>query len=69
MNKQSPNRLDHDQTITPKIYRHDSATSAALLGGCLTSLVSRSALAAHDFDFLEKSIPSYKLHGVGPGEY
>src|SRR5258708_14179932 len=33
------------------------ATSAPLLGGGLTSFLSRSALAAHDFEFLEKSIP------------
>ena len=58
MNKQSPNRLDHDHTITRrKFIGTTAATSAALLGGGLTSLLSRSALAAHDFDFLEKSIP------------
>jgi amidase len=58
MNKQSPNRLDHNHTITRrKFIGTTAATSAALLGGGLTSLVSRSALAAHDFDFLEKSIP------------
>ena len=58
MNKQSPNRLDLDHTITRrKFIGTTAATSAALLGGGLTSLLSRSALAAHDFDFLEKSIP------------
>ena len=58
MNKQNPNRLDHDHTITRrKFIGTTAATSAALLGGGLTSLLSRSALAAHDFDFLEKSIP------------
>ena len=31
--------------------------SAALLGGGLTSLVSQPASAAHNFEFLEKSIP------------
>ncbi|HXQ01923.1 MAG TPA: amidase family protein, partial [Candidatus Udaeobacter sp.] len=58
MNKQSPNRVDHDHTITRrKFIGTTAATSAALLGGGLTSFLSRSALAAHDFDFLEKSIP------------
>ena len=58
MNKQNPNRLDHDNTITRrKFIGTTAATSAALLGGGLTSFLSRSALAAHDFDFLEKSIP------------
>ena len=58
MNKQSPNRLDHDRTFTRrKFIGTTAASSAALLGGGLTSLLSRSALAAHDFDFLEKSIP------------
>jgi amidase len=58
MNLQNPNRLDHDHTITRrKFIGTTAATSAALLGGGLTSLFSRSALAAHDFDFLEKSIP------------
>src|SRR4030095_14640524 len=58
MNQQNSNRLDHDHTITRrKFIGTTAATSVALLGGGLTSLVSRSALAAHDFDFLEKSIP------------
>jgi len=58
MNQQNPNRLDHDHAITRrKFIGTTAATSAALLGGGLTSLLSRSALAAHDFDFLEKSIP------------
>ena len=58
MNQQNPNRIDHDHTITRrKFIGTTAATSAALLGGGLTSLLSRSALAAHDFDFLEKSIP------------
>jgi amidase len=58
MNQQNPNRLDHDHTITRRNFiGTTAATSAALLGGGLTSLLSRSALAAHDFDFLEKSIP------------
>src|SRR5919198_929986 len=58
MNKQNPNRPDLDHTITRRKFIGTTAgTSAALLGGGLTSLLSRSALAAHDFDFLEKSIP------------
>src|SRR6201993_772095 len=58
MNQQSPNRLDHNHTITRrKFIGTTAATSAALLGGGLTSLLSRSALGAHDFDFVEKSIP------------
>src|SRR6478672_978004 len=58
MTRKSSNRLDHDHTITRrKFIGTTAATSAALLGGGLTSFLSRSALAAHDFDFLEKSIP------------
>src|SRR5882762_11540354 len=58
MNKQSPNRLDHDHTITRrKFIGTTAATGAALLGGGLTALVSRAASAAHGFDFVEKSIP------------
>jgi amidase len=58
MNTQDPNYHDLDHTITRrKFIGTTAATSAALLGGGLTSLLSRSALAAHDFDFLEKSIP------------
>ena len=58
MTKKKPNRLDLDHTITRrKFLGTTAATSAALLGGGLTSFLSRSALAAHDFDFLEKSIP------------
>ena len=58
MKKQSPNRPDHDHTITRRKFIGTTAlSSAALLGGGLTSLLSRSASAANDFDFLEKSIP------------
>jgi len=58
MNQQSPNRLNHDHTITRRRFiGTTAASSAALLGGGLTSLLSRSVLAAHDFDFVEKSIP------------
>src|SRR6266404_6132740 len=58
MKKQSPNCPDHDHTITRRKFIGTTAlSSAALLGGGLTSLLSRSASAANDFDFLEKSIP------------
>src|SRR5438094_1325394 len=58
MNKQSSNRLNLNPGVTRrKFIGTTAASSAALLGGGLTSLLSRSALAAHDFDFLEKSIP------------
>ena len=58
MTKQSSNRLNVDHIITRrKFIGTTAATSAALFGGGLTSLVSRSASAAEDFDFLEKSIP------------
>src|SRR5215468_2048578 len=58
MKQQNPNRLDHNHTVTRrKFIGTTAASSAALLGGGLTSLLSRSAFAAHDFDFVEKSIP------------
>jgi len=58
MNKQDPNCHDLDHTITRrKFIGKTAATSAALLGGGLVSLVSRSASAAHDFEFLEATIP------------
>src|SRR6266571_3729637 len=58
MNKQSSNRFNLNPGVTRrKFIGTTAATSAALLGGGLTSFLSRSALAAHDFDFLEKSIP------------
>ena len=58
MNKQRPNRPDLDHTITRRKFLGTAAlSSAALLGGGFTSLVSRSASAADDFDFLEKTIP------------
>jgi amidase len=58
MNKQSPNRLDLDHTITRRKFLGTTAlSSAALLSGGLTSLLQRSASAAGGFDFLEKSIP------------
>jgi amidase len=58
MNKKTPNRLDHDHTITRRKFLGTTALgSAALLSGGLTSLVQRSALAVGGFDFIEKSIP------------
>ena len=58
MTRKSSNRLDLDHIITRRKFLGTTAgTSAALLGGGLTSLLSRSALAADDFDFLERSIP------------
>jgi amidase len=58
MTRKGSNRLDLDHIITRrKFLGTTAATSVALLGGGLTSLVSRSASAADDFDFLEKSIP------------
>jgi amidase len=58
MDKQNPNRLDLDPTITRRKFLGTTALgSAALLSGGLTSLVQRSALAAGSFDFIEKSIP------------
>ena len=58
MTKQSSNRLDLDHSITRrKFLGTTTLSSAALLSGGLTALVSRSASAAGGFDFLEKSIP------------
>ena len=58
MKQQSPNRLDHDHTITRRKFIGTTALgSAALLSGGLTSLAQRSTLAVGDFDFVEKSIP------------
>ena len=58
MNNQDPVRPDLDQTITRRKFIGTTAFgSAALLTGGLTSLVSRSALGAHDFEFVEATIP------------
>src|SRR5437870_5773805 len=47
-----------DQSVTRrKFIGTTAATSAALLSGGLGSLLSRSAATAHDFDFVEASIP------------
>ena len=58
MNNQDPVRPDLDQTITRRKFIGTTAIgSAALFTGGLTSLVSRSALGAHDFEFVEATIP------------
>jgi amidase len=58
MTKQSSNRVDLDHGITRRKFLGTTAlSSAALLSGGLTSLVSRSASAAHDFEFVEATIP------------
>jgi amidase len=58
MSNQSSNRLDLDHLVTRRRFIGTAALSgAALLGGGLTSLVSRSVSAAGDFQFLEATIP------------
>jgi amidase len=58
MTKQSSNRLDLDHGITRRKFLGTTAlSSAALLSGGLTSLFLRSASAAHDFEFVEATIP------------
>src|SRR6266403_2341813 len=58
MTKQSSNRLNIDRSITRRKFLGTTAlSSAALLGGGLTSLLQRSAFAVGGFDFVEKSIP------------
>ncbi len=58
MNKQDPDRTDIDHSITRRKFIGTAALSgAALLGGGLTSLVSRSVSAAGDFQFVEATIP------------
>src|SRR5437870_9741077 len=58
MNKQSPNRLHLDHTITRRKFLGTTAlSSAALLSGGITSFLRQSASASHGgFDFVEKSI-------------
>jgi amidase len=58
MTKQSENHLNRDHSVTRRKFLGTTAlSSAALLSGGLTSLLQRSASAAGDFDFVEKSIP------------
>ena len=58
MNKKSLNRLDLIPSVTRRKFLGTTAlSSAALLGGGVTSLFQRSASAAGGFDFVERSIP------------
>src|SRR5919108_2438041 len=58
MNNHRPDRTDLDFGITRRKFLGTTAlSSAALLGGGLTSLLQHSASAAGGFDFLEKTIP------------
>ena len=58
MNKQDSDRTDVSDTVTRRKFIGTAAlSSAALLGGGLTSLVSRSVSAAGDFQFVEATIP------------
>jgi len=58
MNKQDSDRTHLDDSITRRKFIGTAALgSAALLGGGLTSLVSRSASAAAGFQFVEATIP------------
>jgi amidase len=58
MTKQSADCLDHHHTVSRRKFLGTTALgSAALLSGGLSSLLSRHASAAGDFDLVEKSIP------------
>jgi amidase len=58
MNKQDPDRTDLNDSITRRKFIGTAALgSAALLGGGLTSLLSRSVSAAGTFQFVEATIP------------
>src|SRR5437764_8776012 len=58
MNKQDTDRTDLNDSITRRKFIGTAALgSAALLGGGLTSLVSRSVSAAGTFQFVEATIP------------
>ena len=58
MNKQDSDRPDLDHSVSRRKFIGTTALgSGALLTGGITSLVSRSASAAHDFEFLEATIP------------
>lgn len=67
MTKQSSNRLDHIITRR-KFLGTTAAGSAALLAGGLTSLVSRSASAIENRDFLEQTIPELQA-SMASGEF
>src|SRR4029453_17050530 len=58
MNKQDSDRPELDHSVSRRKFIGTTALgSAALLTGGITSLVSRSALGAHDFEFVEATIP------------
>jgi amidase len=58
MDKQNSDRTDLDRSITRRNFIGTAALSgAALLGGGLTSFVSRSAFALDNHDFIERTIP------------
>jgi len=58
MNNHDSDRTDFDDSITRRKFIGTTALgSAALLGGGLTSLLSRSVSAAGDFEFVEATIP------------
>jgi amidase len=59
MTRQSSDRLNFDHSVTRRKFIGTTAlSSAALLGGGITSLLRQSASAADGgFDFVEKSIP------------
>jgi len=58
MNKQDSDRPGLDHSVSRRKFIGTTALgSAALLTGGISSLVSRSASAAHDFEFLEATIP------------
>ena len=58
MNNQDSDRTDLNGNTTRRKFIGTAAlSSAALLGGGLTSLLSRSVLAAGDFQFVEATIP------------
>jgi amidase len=58
MDKKHSDNADLDRVITRRKFLGTTAlSSAALLGGGATALFQRSASAAGDFDFVEKSIP------------
>src|SRR5262245_50183744 len=58
MKNKNINRSHLDHTISRREFMGTTALgSAALLGGGLTSLVSLPASTAHDFEFVEKTIP------------
>src|SRR6476620_11687164 len=58
MNKQDSDRNDIDNSLTRRKFIGTAAlSSAALLAGGLTSLVTRSVSAEGDFQFVEATIP------------